>query len=628
MFLAPLTPLRRSIDASGVVNEVLARALHWSNAPDQELLGAGQELSFRARSAESPEELMPEAFALVCAASQRVLGMQPYDVQVEAATHLSRRCIVEMDTGEGKTLAATMPLYLFGLTGKGVLLATANDYLAQRDAEQMSPLFEALGLTVGVVQTEDKDSRRRAAYACDITYGTANQFAFDLLRDRAKRRHIARLRHAGDTEAAAQASQPVARSHLHAMIVDEADSLLIDEATMPLVIATPPPPMEERLAAFYRWASYHAPSAEEGCEYRYDTRTERVELTHPGQRWVRALEKPIELHQAGMIESYEQIERAIKVHRDFQLDDNYVLQDGQVIIVDEQTGRLGPSREWQDGIHQAIQAKEGLTITMPYGQLARITIQSFFLAFGHLSGMTGTAHQSASEFRKVYELNVVAVPTHRPLQRRQLSTKSFLTEREKAAAVCEEVRQVLGDGRAVLIGTRTIDASLRLSAALDAAGIEHEVLNAYHTAREAELVARAGRRGKVTVATNMAGRGTDIKLDSTVRDAGGLHVIATEIHESKRIDRQLVGRCGRQGDPGTYRQYLCLEDEVLELGFGVDEAQRLRRRARLSANDFVRAQRRITKKRETKRYTMLHNEKERLKSLWRSGLDPLLDVVS
>ena len=596
-------------------------------------------LRHRARCGEPLGRLLPEAYALVREAARRTLAMRHFDVQVLGGIAMFHRSIVQMQTGEGKTLTATLPLYLYALAGRGCHLATVNDYLARRDAEWMSPVYRALGLAVGVIEAPMPPQARRAAYACDVTYGTAKEFGFDFLRDRLLRRRIAMggadlLGAMLGTATGRQDEKPLQREPFLA-ILDEADCILIDEARTPLIIAAPPGEAQKRAVACHQWSAQSAPAFEEDVDYEYDLRKRAVDLTWEGRRKTRDLEKPEALSAVGLANLYQYVEQAIKVRRDYLRDRQYVVRDGEVVIVDEFTGRLGEGRKWRDGVHQAVEAKEGVEVTVDSGQAARVTVQDFFLRYPHLAGMTGTAADSARELRRIYRCRVVTIPTNRPLVRSGLPMLVFGTAEAKWAAVVEEVVEMVGQGRPVLVGTRSIDKSEHLSRLLSERGIEHHVLNAHRLAEEAEIVTCAGQRGRVTVSTNMAGRGTDIKLGPDVAQLGGLHVICTEMHDARRIDRQLTGRCGRQGDPGTYRQYLALDDELLETGLGPKRAKRHAAAGRQSKGPiagrlrlFRRAQRRVERRHYRDRRVLLYFEKQRKKMQRQMGQDPYLDTPS
>lgn len=603
---------------------------------DQQLRKRSLSVRYEVKSGQRLERLIPEAFALVREASRRTLGMRHFDVQVVGGIALFYGSIAEMQTGEGKTLTATMPLYLHALCGKGAHLATVNDYLAARDAEWMGPIFELLGLTIGVVQTKDTSDERREAYSCDITYGTAKEFGFDFLRDRLLLRRLGFrqedfLSGMSDHRLEAEGDKPVQRGS-HYCLVDEADSILIDEARTPLIIGSLGEKIREQVAATYNWSAEVAPQFEEDLHFEFDDEKKKCELTAEGRQLLRSIPHPDIMRSVGLIDLYQYVERACKVNREFHLDRQYVVREGEIVIVDEFTGRLAEGRKWRDGIHQALEAKEKLEVTVPTGQAARITIQDLFLRYQHLAGMTGTARTSARELYKIYKTRVIPMPTNRPARRKRLPDRVFRNTVEKFEAVVEEIRDLHAAGRPVLIGTRSIDKSEQLSAMLNEVGLEHQVLNANEIEKEAEIVALAGEPARVTVATNMAGRGTDIKLGEGVAERGGMHVICTELHDSARIDRQLQGRCGRQGDPGTVRQYLALDDEILLSGFGPEKA---RKAEQLGANggnldqhgmSLRRAQKKVEKKHFRDRTILLHHEKERKKVQREMGQDPYLDT--
>jgi preprotein translocase subunit SecA len=606
---------------------------------DYDLKKLSLSLRYRARSGEPLETLLVEAFALVREAGRRRLNMRHFDVQLLGGAAVHFNSIVEMQTGEGKTLTATLPMYLAALEGKGAHLATVNDYLAKRDADQMRPLYELLGMKIGCIQSQMPQPDRAKQYKCDITYGTANEMGFDFLRDRLLKRRISE----GQRDLFGQmlgrsgsGSEEPVQGELNFMLVDEADSILIDEARTPLIISALPGEEEEREAEAYRWAAKHSPDFVEDEHYDYDHKDKTLELTLAGRRRVRELAKPEAMDRMPLSTIYEHIERAIKVKREMFLNRQYVVRDGEIVIVDEFTGRLGEGRKWRAGIHQAVEAQEGVKITFATSQAARITVQDFFLRYNRLAGMTGTASTSAGELKKIYTCRVIPVPTNRPPIREKLQTLVFGTAEDKWAAIIDDVAEQHAAGRPVLIGTRTIDKSELLAGLLEARGIEHTVLNARHVAQEAEIVSKAGQLGKVMVATNMAGRGTDIRLGPGVHELGGLHVICTELHESQRIDRQLIGRCGRQGDPGTYRQFLALDDEILLVGFGPKKAEAMKARGLTLAGSgpldgfegmFYKAQRKVERRHFHDRKVLLYHEKERQKMQRQMGQDPYLDTA-
>ncbi|MCA9245535.1 MAG: preprotein translocase subunit SecA [Planctomycetales bacterium] len=602
---------------------------------DDQLRKRSLSLRFRFKSGEPAVDLLPEAYALVREAARRTLSMEHYDVQMLGGIAMFFGMLAEMETGEGKTLTATLPMYLRALAGKGCHLTTVNDYLAKRDADQMGPLYKLLGLSTGCVQTQMSQPERRKNYACDITYGTAKEFGFDFLRDRLLMRENGMLNEDSPSRFLADASplageRPVQRGHYFAL-VDEADSVLIDEARTPLIISAIPGEAEKIAAATYDWAAKAVEQFEEDEHYEYDHEKKTVELNMLGRQLVRSLPKSDLLDTVGFIDMYEHIERAIKVDREFERDREYVIRDGEIVIVDESTGRLAEGRKWRSGIHQAVEAREGLEVTVDTGQAARVTVQDFFLRYQHLGGMTGTAITSAAEMKKIYKLTVVQVPTNRPVQRKRLPDRVFGSAEEKWNAIVQEILEMHEQGRPVLIGTRSISRSELLSALLTKAGIHHEVLNANRIELEAEIVSEAGQQGKVTVSTNMAGRGTDIKLGVGVADLGGLHVIGTELHDSARIDRQLYGRCGRQGDPGTVRQFLALDDDVMEHGFGPKKAEKLESTGSKGgsfsryASLFKKAQDKVERRHFQGRKMLLHHEKAIRKMQLEMGQDPYLD---
>lgn len=595
-------------------------------------------LRFRAMSGEPLLKILPEAFAIVRESGRRALNMRHFDVQIVGGAALYDGCITEMQTGEGKTLTATLPLYLHSLAGLGAHLATVNDYLAHRDAEWMRPIYKLLGVSVGVVLTESTPDERRKAYASDITYGTAKEFGFDFLRDRLLLRAQGRIQSdflgEGSSERwSSRGDEPVQRT-MHFALVDEADSILIDEARTPLIIGSLGDETREAVIATFRWAAEHAPQYENEEHFTIDDDHRKIELTARGRALVRSLPRNDEMRLVSLVDLYEYTERAVKVHRDFHLDRHYVVRDGEIVIVDEFTGRLAEGRKWRDGIHQAIEAKEQIEVSVPTGQAARITVQDLFQRYKSIAGMTGTASTSAPELRKIYKTPVVLVPTNRPPRRERLPDQVYGTMMAKFQAIVNEVNHYHQQGRPVLIGTRSIDKSLILAKLLRDVGIPADVLNANEVEREAEIVADAGKSGRVTVATNMAGRGTDVKLEQSVKDLGGMHVICTELHDAARIDRQLIGRCGRQGDPGSYRQYLSLDDDILRTGFGTKRADQLAKKGKEEAGPFHflagyfrKAQRRVEKKHFRDRMMLLHHERERTKLQREIGQDPYLDTA-
>jgi preprotein translocase subunit SecA len=564
---------------------------------DEALRTKTRELRDRVHAGESLDALLPEAFAVVREASRRVLGMRHFDVQLIGGIVLHEGKIAEMKTGEGKTLVATLPVYLNALAGQGVHVITVNDYLARRDSQWMGEIYRFLGLTVGVIQHDLDDAARQAAYAADVTYGTNNEFGFDYLRDNMKfdPRHFV-------------------QRPLSFAIVDEVDSILIDEARTPLIISGP---AEDSTELYYK-INRVIPYLKAEVDFTIEEKTKTVALTEEGNAKVERFLGVENLYDLGNMSLVHHVHQALRAHSLYKRDVDYVVKDGEVVIVDEFTGRLMPGRRWSDGLHQAVEAKEGVKIANENQTLATITFQNYFRMYKKLSGMTGTADTEAGEFAKIYNLDVMVIPPNRRMVRRDHADVVYRTEAEKFQAITEELVECHQRGQPVLVGTISIEKSERLSALLKRQGVRHAVLNAKFHEKEAEIIAQAGRKGTVTIATNMAGRGTDILLggnpdflfkQALARDPdltapereadrlrlneqfhaeceaekeavvalGGLHIIGTERHESRRIDNQLRGRAGRQGDPGSSRFYLSLEDDLLRI-FGSDRISGLMQR--------------------------------------------------
>ena len=584
-----------------IAEQVASLSEEFEGLTDEELQSLTPEFKQRHENGESLDDLLPEAFAAIREAARRTLGMRHFDVQVMGGAALHLGNIAEMQTGEGKTLVATLPVYLNALSGKGVHLVTVNDYLAERDAEWMGRAYRFMGLSVGVLKAESTPAQRRIQYACDITYGTNTEFGFDYLRD----------------NMAWSQDELVQRGH-HFAIVDEADSILIDEARTPLIISGPADQPTQWYAAFAKLV--HRMKGVRVQEENFTTQADKDRLADlrashhyeydPKKRTVAILDPGVEYlqDQLGIDSLYESdhtplighLNNALKAKEHFKKDKDYVVVDGEVLIVDEHTGRLLAGRRYNEGLHQAIEAKEGVTIKDENQTLATITLQNFFRLYGKLAGMTGTAMTEAAEFHQIYKLHVVPIPTNRPMVRRDDPDQIYRTEEAKYAAILADIAEKHEEGQPILVGTTSVEKSETLSALLRRQGIRHEVLNAKNHQREAQIVAQAGRRGAVTVATNMAGRGTDIMLGGNpeamalaelpedaseedrqaaldrvgakaatehdeVKKLGGLYVLGTERHESRRIDNQLRGRSGRQGDPGASRFYLSLQDDLMRL---------------------------------------------------------------
>src|SRR5437016_3939155 len=552
-----------------------------SSLTDEQLKAKTAEFKQRSENGESLEDLLPDAFAVVRETGKRALNMRHFDVQLIGGVVLHQGRISEMKTGEGKTLVATLPAYLNALEGKGVHVVTVNDYLARRDSEWMGRLYKFLGLTVGVIQHGLDDDERRESYGSDITYGTNNEFGFDYLRDNMK----------------FDLAHCVQRPHQYA-IVDEVDSILIDEARTPLIISGP---SEESTDKYYRLDKI-IPKLRRDIDYQVDEKHRTVTLTEEGFGRCENLLGVDDLSDIANMEILHHINQALRAHMLYKRDVEYVVKEGEVIIVDEFTGRLMPGRRWSDGLHQAVEAKEGVKIANENQTLASVTFQNYFRMYKKLSGMTGTADTEAAEFAKIYNLDVNVVPTNRNMIRLDYADVVYRTEKEKFAAIVEEIKECHERGQPVLVGTISIEKSERLAGFLSRTGVKHNVLNAKQHEREAEIIAQAGRKSAVTIATNMAGRGTDILLggnpdflfkrilyqgeelpedrkqaifreigadcEANKKDVialGGLHILGTERHESRRIDNQLRGRSGRQGDPGTSRFFLSLEDDLLRI---------------------------------------------------------------
>jgi len=592
---------------SGQVATINALEPDFEKLSGDELRNKTLEFRERLSKGETLDRLLPEAFAAAREAARRALGMRHFDVQLIGGITLHNGKISEMKTGEGKTLVATLAAYLNALPGNGVHVVTVNEYLAERDARWMVPVYEALGLTVGIIKSGQHPDDKRAAYSADITYGTNNEYGFDYLRD----------------NMAFRPEQKVQRK-LHFGIVDEVDSILIDEARTPLIISGPLEDSTELYAKVDRLVPKLQRSDDEGetGDYTVDEKGKRAYLTEQGHERAEEL-----LRQAGILPEGESLydaqhiglmhhlDAALRAHAIYRRDVEYIVKDDQVVIVDEFTGRTMPGRRWSDGLHQAVEAKEGVKIQSENQTLASITFQNYFRMYDKLSGMTGTADTEAFEFQQIYGLEVVVIPTNKPMARKDLPDQVFLNAKAKFDAVLEDIRDCHARTQPVLVGTTSIEVSEYLSGLLKKENIPHEVLNAKHHSREAEIIAQAGRPGAVTIATNMAGRGTDIVLGGNleaelsridanekaardkirleweerhraVLEAGGLHIIGTERHESRRIDNQLRGRAGRQGDPGSSRFYLSMDDNLMRI-FGGDRMKGLMEKLGMQEDEVI-----------------------------------------
>lgn len=536
-----------------IINEINSFEPEMRVLSDAKLKSKTNEFKQRIENGEPLDDILPEAYAVVREVATRVLGERHFDVQLVGGVVLHQGKIAEMKTGEGKTLVATLPVYLNALLGKGAHVITVNDYLAKRDAEWMGGIYKFLDMSCGVILHGLTDDERKRAYNADVTYGTNNEFGFDYLRDNMK-----------------FSAEDFVQRELHYAIVDEVDSILIDEARTPLIISGP---AEESTELYYR-LNRIIPQLKREKHYTVDEKSRTAVLTEEGIARCEGLLKIDNLYEPKYIEILHHLNQALRAHTLFKRDDDYIVKGGKVTIVDEFTGRLMPGRRYSEGLHQALEAKEGVRIENENQTLASITFQNYFRMYDKLAGMTGTADTEAAEFHKIYNLDVVVIPTHKEMIRLDHEDVIYKTEREKFRAVLEEIEQLHRKGQPVLVGTTSIEKSERLSKLLTQRGIKHSVLNAKHHEKEAEIIAKAGQKGMVTISTNMAGRGTDIVLGDGVTELGGLHVIGTERHEARRIDNQLRGRSGRQGDPGSSRFYLSLEDDLLRI-FGSDKISSL-----------------------------------------------------
>ncbi|MBK4713973.1 MULTISPECIES: preprotein translocase subunit SecA [Tenebrionibacter/Tenebrionicola group] len=595
-----------------IVSKINAMESELEKLSDDELKAKTAEFRARLAKGDTVESLLPEAFAVVREASKRVFGMRHFDVQLMGGMVLNDRCIAEMRTGEGKTLTATLPAYLNALSGKGVHVVTVNDYLAQRDAENNRPLFEFLGMTVGINLPGMPAPAKREAYAADITYGTNNEYGFDYLRD----------------NMAFSPEERVQRK-LHYALVDEVDSILIDEARTPLIISGPAEDssdlyrqVDKIIPRLVRQEKEDSDTFQGEGHFSVDEKSRQVNLTERGLVLVEELlvqegimEEGESLYSPNNIMLMHHVTAALRAHALFTRDVDYIVKDGEVIIVDEHTGRTMQGRRWSDGLHQAVEAKEGVQIQNENQTLASITFQNYFRLYEKLAGMTGTADTEAFEFSSIYKLDTIVVPTNRPMVRKDLADLVYMTEAEKFAAIIEDIKERTARGQPVLVGTISIEKSELVSGALEQAGIRHNVLNAKFHAHEAEIVAQAGYPSTVTIATNMAGRGTDIVLGGSwqaeiaqlenpgeeqiaeikaqwqkrhdaVLKAGGLHIIGTERHESRRIDNQLRGRSGRQGDTGSSRFYLSMEDALMRI-FASDRVSNMMRKLGMKPGEAI-----------------------------------------
>ncbi len=555
-----LNRIQKKVDEIEALEETLEQL------SDSELQAKTPEFKERYNEGETLDDLLVEAYAVVREAAKRVLKMRPFTVQLMGAIVLHEGNISEMKTGEGKTLASTMPAYLNAISGKGVHIITVNEYLADRDAKDMGELYEFLGLTVGLNISGMSKEEKKESYACDITYGTNNEYGFDYLRDNM-----------------VLYKEQMVQRELNFSIIDEVDSILIDEARTPLIISG----NAQKSVSSYQQADTFVSSLKQENDYTYDEKTKGVQLTEEGINKAEKFFAIENLFDLGNVSLTHHINQALKAHVSMQRDMDYVIEEGEVVIVDQFTGRLMKGRRYSDGLHQAIEAKEKLQIQNESMTLASITFQNFFRMYNKLAGMTGTAKTEEEEFRNIYNMDVISIPTNQPISRDDRVDLIYKTMEEKFNAVVEEIRQRNDLGQPVLVGTVAVETSEVIAGLLKKARVKHNVLNAKNHYREAEIIENAGQKNAVTIATNMAGRGTDIKLGEGVVELGGLAVIGTERHESRRIDNQLRGRAGRQGDPGLSQFYLSMEDELMRR-FGSDNLRGMMDRLGMEEGEPIR----------------------------------------
>jgi len=636
---------------------VLRQAQQLHDLANGEICGLARDLAGRIRAGYPLESAATEVFALVCESARRAVNMVPFQVQVMGGLALAEMRIAEMQTGEGKTLTATLPATLYAMAGRGCHVVTVNDYLAQRDADWMQPVYQLMGLTVGCVTSVAERHERQKAYSCDITYGTATEMGFDFLRDRLQtdvagsRNDLPRYASLSSADTAGV----VQRGHFFALI-DEADSVLIDDAGTPLIIGVAEPNSIPDVSLLH-WANARVADLEEDSDYLTEPDRRVATLTENGSPRVLMSDRPRWLGIFSNETLLTQVEVALAAHLFYKLDREYVVNDGVVTIVDESTGRMMDGRKWQRGLHQAVEVKEGIAVTEQTQHAAQMTIQSFFRHYRYLAGMTGTAVQARSELSSVYRIGVSEIPTNRPCLRREIPARIYATHSERNQVLIESVGELVRNKRAVLVGTPSVSESEQLGRMLGRAGIRYVILNARHEAQEARIVQEAGQPGRVTIATNMAGRGTDIKPHDEVIHQGGMHVIATSMHSSARIDRQLIGRTARQGNPGSFQFLLSVEDPFLRI-LSQRSQQTLARVAKdymknagviadshskdgidagmtttprpLPASIrryFYRAQQQLEKIHSRQRKQMLRGERERRETFRRIGLDPYLECA-
>ncbi len=626
-------PLRVARGTKRLVHKILRQAADLRSCSEEELQQRSVWLRARQSRAAHPADLLVECFSLGYEAVRRRRGITLHPCQISGGIVLARGGVAEMATGEGKTLTAVLPTVMWGMMGRGVHVITTNDYLADRDARELRPIYESLGLSVACITQKLEPEARRQAYSRDITYATSSEVGFDFLRDRMSLGPEWANQQPHRYAAQASAAQDLLQRELFAAMVDEADSVLIDDARTPLIIGVEAPHTVAKTSLF-RWCLCKAADLRMHDDFSLFPRQRQALLSDEGARKILLGDKPQFGHGLATECLLEHIERMLEALYFFQRDKQYTVLNGEIVLLDESTDRTLEGRKLQRGLHHCLEAKEGLPLTTGTKTGARVSVQSFFRMYRHLSGMTGTAWHARKEFRKIYRLKVRSIPTHRPCLRKGASPRVYVSQQAKSQAIVDEARQMVEAGRAVLVGTPSVRASLALCEFFQEADLPHQVLNAFHEKEEAEIIARAGQTNMITIATNMAGRGTDIKLADSVRDAGGLHVIVTDMNASGRVDRQLIGRAARQGDPGSYRYLLSLEDELF-LGLAEESRQRLRDRAwgdrsgKLATSWlrlFRRQQRRTERHQAKQRQKMFKEEKKKREESMRIGLCPYLEA--
>jgi preprotein translocase subunit SecA len=606
----------------------------YTDLSNEELLNKGRLLQGKAKSGIDLNKILIESYALVREATFRALNIKHFPVQLMGGIAMFEGHIAEMQTGEGKTITAVLAAFLRALSGKGCHVITVNDYLAERDSEEMGKIYEKLGLSVGCILSSMEPDERREAYRKDITYGTGTEMGFDFLRDRLKKgastRHSRHFRWSNPESS--DDKTPVQRGY-HFALIDEADSILIDEAVTPLIIGLHMP-NDAATVNLFRWSS-RAINQLAPEDYIYEPDKRSAFLTDEGCRKVILMPKPSLLDVMDTEKIYSFVEKAITAKLGFMKDRDYVIYEDEVVIIDESTGRMMEGRKWQDGLHQAVEAQDTVPITAETGQAAKVTIQNFFREYVHLAGMTGTAIQAKKELSKTYELKVSRIPTNKKCIRTSQSARVFISLEDKWHAVALSIKNMLDQKRSVLVGTPSVNASEELGDILKKLKVGHQILNAKYHEQESEIVSLAGEPGRVTIATNMAGRGTDIKLHPDVKKNGGLHVIATEMHSSARIDRQLVGRSARQGDPGSFQFFLSMEDEVLRVHEKSKRDKWIRsakpdKQGEMSGNWislFRKTQKKLEKSHRKARKMLLKNEKQKTELYDEMGIDPYLELT-